>query len=529
MYWTVGLGLGGGFIAGHLAPVGWDIPGEAVMEKSSTRTDGTSSVGKFILDECIHTFLWTIVESLFSFLSEKVSSRASMFRRRLLSSSPFFGHSVYIHKVQLIKFPHQFIPSFVPICNLHIPLTSEYPPDPTSARPFSTMEELTNTLSANLNLTEIETKIHSFAEPSELPEDENREEPSAFLAVKLLTTRHFNPEAFKKRLKEMWPERFSINVLEKEPNFFTVEFGCFGDRRRVDTASLKETWGAYLRVRIEIDVTQPLPRGTGFHFQGMASPVWLEFRFENLPDFCHFSGRLNHIVNHCPEFLAKCDSSSAPPPLQYDHTLGAKIRITSNPFYIASTRTRLRPHVTHPVSLAPPPSPRPPTNQIIAEPSFNDPSSEYGAQYFHQPRTTPVGCYMTQVPQHNTFIRDLNGANVSPSFSAWPTSSNVVDLDSPSQPHRPAPPLAYTIPNDQNTHNNSIPEQVAPSNPIVATPAITNAMNTSDATGYTVPVSQAFATIMADLNANQPLHFAMGSSSSPATASTSGRHLIIVL
>uniref|UniRef100_A0A803NL19 DUF4283 domain-containing protein n=1 Tax=Cannabis sativa TaxID=3483 RepID=A0A803NL19_CANSA len=31
----------------------------------------------------------------------------------------------------------------------------------------------------------------------------------------------------------MWPERFSINILEKEPNFFTVEFECFGDRRRV--------------------------------------------------------------------------------------------------------------------------------------------------------------------------------------------------------------------------------------------------------------------------------------------------------
>uniref|UniRef100_A0A803NHU1 Zinc knuckle CX2CX4HX4C domain-containing protein n=1 Tax=Cannabis sativa TaxID=3483 RepID=A0A803NHU1_CANSA len=443
----------------------------------------------------------------------------------------------------------------------------------------------------------VDLALHDLAEhplqPSSLiqayctyTQDENREEPSAFLAVKLLTTRHFNPEAFKKQLKEMWPERFSINVLEKEPNFFTVEFGCFGDHRRVligqpwhfdfklivmsplevgsvvtakmltstlfwiqvsgipflkrswalaiklgevlgrfikvDTASLKETWGPYLRVRIEIDVAQPLPRGTGFHFQGMASPVWLEFRFENLLDFCHFCGRLNHIVNHCPEFLAKCDSSSAPPPLQYDHTLGAKIRITSNPFYIASTRTRLCPHVTHPVSLAPP-SPRPPTNHIISEPSFNDPSSEYGVQYLHQPRTTPVGCYMTQVPQQNTFIRDINGSNVAPSFSAWPTSSNVVDLDSPSQSRRSVPPSAYPILHDQNININnsmSVPEQVAPSNPIVAAPAITNA-NISDATGYTVPVSQAFATIMADLNANQPLHFAVGSSSSPIQTSTS--------
>uniref|UniRef100_A0A803QPQ9 DUF4283 domain-containing protein n=1 Tax=Cannabis sativa TaxID=3483 RepID=A0A803QPQ9_CANSA len=178
----------------------------------------------------------------------------------------------------------------------------------------------------------------------------------------------------------MWPERFSINVLEKDPNFYTVEFGCFSDRRRVlisqpwhfdyklilmtpldagsvvtaemltstpfwiqvsgipflkrsralaqrlgevlgryievDTASLKETWGPYLHVLIEIDVTMPLPRGTGFHFHGMAAPVWLEFRYENLPDFCHY--RLSHIVNHCPEFLEKCDSSSAPPFLHYD-------------------------------------------------------------------------------------------------------------------------------------------------------------------------------------------------------------------
>uniref|UniRef100_A0A803NNI9 DUF4283 domain-containing protein n=1 Tax=Cannabis sativa TaxID=3483 RepID=A0A803NNI9_CANSA len=451
---------------------------------------------------------------------------------------------VHTLKVQSKQNSSLFLPSFVSIYILHIPLTSEHSPEPTVDRPLSIMEELTNNLSANLNLTEIETKIHSFAEPSELPEDENREEPSAFLAVKLLTTRHFNSEAFKKRLKEMWPERFSINVLEKEPNFFTVEFGCFGDRRRVligqpwhfdfklivmspleagsvvtaemltstpfwiqvsgipflkrsralaiklgevlgrfievDTASLKETWGPYLRVRIEIDVTQPLP--------------------------------------------AKCDSSSAPPPLQYDHTLGAKIRITSNPFYIASTRTRLRPHVTQPVSLAPP-NMRTPSNHIISEPSFNDPSSEYGVQYLHQPRTTPVGCYMTQVPQQNTFIRDIHGSNIAPPFSAWTTSSNIVNLDSPTQSRRSVPPLAYPMLHDQNINPNnsmSVPEQVAPSSPIVAAPTITNA-NFSDATGHTVPVSQAFATIMADLNANQPLTFAVGSSSSPATASTSGR------
>ncbi|KAF4396410.1 hypothetical protein G4B88_019210 [Cannabis sativa] len=410
------------------------------------------------------------------------------------------------HKVQFTQYPHQFIPFIVPIRNLHIPLTTQshpaHPPDPPSAcspywsQPFVPMEELTKTLSANLNLIEIETKIHSFTEPSELPEDENREEPSAFLAVKLLTTCHFNPEAFKKRLKEMWPEHFSINVLEKEPNFFTVEFGCFGDRRRV---LIGQPW----HFDFKLIVMSPLEAGSVVTTDMLTStPFWIQVS----------------------EFLAKCDSSSAPPLLQYDHTLGAKICITSNPFYIASTRTRLSPHVSNPVSLAPPPNPRPPTNQIISEPPYNDPSSEYGVQYFHQPRTTPVGCYMTQVPQNTSFIRDLYGANTSPSFSAWPNSGNVVDLDSPSQSHRPALPLPYPIINDQNAHinnNMSLPEQVATSNPIVASPTITNAMNTTDTTGYTVPVSQAFATIMADLNANQPLHFTIGSSFSPATASPS--------
>ncbi|KAM6574841.1 hypothetical protein CsatA_023168 [Cannabis sativa] len=68
-----------------------------------------------------------------------------------------------------------------------------------------------------------------------------------------------------------------------------------------------------------------------------------------------------------------------------------------------------------------------------------------------------------------------------------------------------------------------LPEQIATSNPIAASPVITSTMNTTNTADYTVPVSQAFATIMADLNANQPLHFAIGSSSSPAVASPSVR------
>uniref|UniRef100_A0A803P1T7 DUF4283 domain-containing protein n=1 Tax=Cannabis sativa TaxID=3483 RepID=A0A803P1T7_CANSA len=185
-----------------------------------------------------------------------------------------------------------------------------------------------------------------------------REEPSAFLAVQLLTTRHFNPEAFKKRLKEMWPERFSINVLEKEPNFFI---------RNLDVLGIAET-----------------------------------------------------------EML------------------------TSTPFWI----------------------------QVSRIPSSN----AFGSCY----KTGEVLGRFIEVD--TVHLLKKHGV---PIFE--------VELKS----------MLRTAASVSGFHF-----QVAPSSPIVAAPTITNA-NFSDATGHTVPVSQAFATIMADLNANQPLTFAVGSSSSP--------------
>ncbi|KAF4394814.1 hypothetical protein F8388_015720 [Cannabis sativa] len=367
------------------------------------------------------------------------------------------------------------------------------------------MDDLSNTFNATLNLTAFETQIHSFSETPDHPEDDGHDEPSAFLAVKLLTTRHNNSEAFKNRLKQMWPKRFSINVLEKEPNFFTVEFGCFGDRClvligqswhfdyklivmtpleagsvvtadtltttpfwvqvsgipflkrsralaqrlgevlghfiEVDTASLKETWGPYLWVRIEIDVTQPLPRGTGFHFHGTAAPVWLEFCFENLPNFCQYCGRLSHIVNHCHEFLAKCDSSSAPPLLHYDQSLRAKIRITSNPFYFACSRTRLRPHIANPTSLAP---------------------------------TPPYHVTATQTAPTKSVSNALTQNNTVPSIPlSFPPLTTAEQLATP------------------------LPKAVSTSAEILVA--------TAGASQHVVPVSQAFSTILADLNPSQPL------------------------
>lgn len=43
--------------------------------------------------------------------------------------------------------------------------------------------------------------------------------------------------------------------------------------------------GRFIRVRVHIDVSQPLKRGCMVRLAG-TNPFWVEFRYEHLPNFC---------------------------------------------------------------------------------------------------------------------------------------------------------------------------------------------------------------------------------------------------
>ncbi|KAF4384445.1 hypothetical protein G4B88_028519 [Cannabis sativa] len=160
---------------------------------------------------------------------------------------------------------------------------------------------------------------------------------------------------------------------------------------------------------------------------------------------------------------------------------------------------------------------------MISESPFNEQTSEYGVQHLHQPRTTPVGCYMTQTPQNSPVNRAHSVANSHLTFSAWPSNEHVVDLGSPPVRSTVPVPFLTTLGSNGPMHNvASALEQAVGAAAISPAPIVATTV-TSEVIGHTVPVSQAFATIMVDLNPSQPLHFAIGSSSSPATASTSTR------
>lgn len=59
--------------------------------------------------------------------------------------------------------------------------------------------------------------------------------------------------------------------------------------------------GENLRVKVRLDINQPLRRGTNIKTGSMAEKKWIKITYEKLPDFCYFCGKLRHIDQECEE------------------------------------------------------------------------------------------------------------------------------------------------------------------------------------------------------------------------------------
>lgn len=59
-------------------------------------------------------------------------------------------------------------------------------------------------------------------------------------------------------------------------------------------------WGESLRVKIMIDITKPLPRGIWIEPGENVDSLWIQAKYERLPDFCYGCGRTGHVVKDCP-------------------------------------------------------------------------------------------------------------------------------------------------------------------------------------------------------------------------------------
>lgn len=183
---------------------------------------------------------------------------------------------------------------------------------------------------------------------------------SLSLMGKLLTVNPFNVEAMKRTLLSIWSLKNSVVIRMVETNLFVLQFFCETDKNRVldgcpwsfdgKILLLKEIkeeqpsevklsnspfwvrlldvpfgkrnasfasiigeklggfikfddsdpigWEMFMRVKINLDISKPLPRGIKVRV-GQDSTKWVGFKYERLGDFCYFCGRLGHTDRDC--------------------------------------------------------------------------------------------------------------------------------------------------------------------------------------------------------------------------------------
>lgn len=55
-----------------------------------------------------------------------------------------------------------------------------------------------------------------------------------------------------------------------------------GEVVKVDLEENEFAWGEYMRVRVNLDITKPFPKGKKVNF-GTKKPSWIRFSYERLP------------------------------------------------------------------------------------------------------------------------------------------------------------------------------------------------------------------------------------------------------
>lgn len=81
-------------------------------------------------------------------------------------------------------------------------------------------------------------------------------------------------------------------------------------------------WKEYLRVRVSLDVTQPLKRRMKIR-SPVADWFWINFRYENVPTFCFICGIMGHSEKYCSKLFDLTESKITKP---YGEWMGAPLR-----------------------------------------------------------------------------------------------------------------------------------------------------------------------------------------------------------
>ncbi|KAI4987327.1 hypothetical protein ZWY2020_020127 [Hordeum vulgare] len=75
--------------------------------------------------------------------------------------------------------------------------------------------------------------------------------------------------------------------------------GAIGEVQEVETDEDGKAVGKYLRVKVKLNITKPLMRGSMVQIDERGRKSWCPFAYEYLPDFCYTCGVISHVEREC--------------------------------------------------------------------------------------------------------------------------------------------------------------------------------------------------------------------------------------
>ncbi|KAK7844245.1 hypothetical protein CFP56_011093 [Quercus suber] len=110
------------------------------------------------------------------------------------------------------------------------------------------------------------------------------------LIGKFLTCKPFNRKAVKNMLRQAWGLDKELQISEVGNRIGAVE--DVERRRCIDDHNF------FLRFRVALPISKPLRRG-GFLLGSDGKCLWVKYKYERMPIFCHYCGVLGHDLCHC--------------------------------------------------------------------------------------------------------------------------------------------------------------------------------------------------------------------------------------
>ncbi|KAL5851629.1 hypothetical protein ACOSQ3_006747 [Xanthoceras sorbifolium] len=101
------------------------------------------------------------------------------------------------------------------------------------------------------------------------------------------------------RVAEFWVQIHHIPLLCMTKDIERFLGSLVGKVSEVDGGASGDCLGRYLRVRVGIDVTQPLKRCLKVDVEGTGTATIMSLRYELLPGSCSSCGKLEHLFREC--------------------------------------------------------------------------------------------------------------------------------------------------------------------------------------------------------------------------------------